>query len=124
MLHNYLHALFEKDPHIGQQYHEMQVGLYAEYHYEFLSTFLKQSNYWALEKAYQVNFHEISVKFREFSGYCRHVQVCADKKYYPEMVYILGRMGKVKQALQLLIENIADVKKVTEFSYFFSGFCD
>ncbi|PRP83024.1 RING zinc finger-containing protein [Planoprotostelium fungivorum] len=94
MLHNYLHALFEKDPHIGQTYHEMQVALYAEYNYEFLMTFLKQSNYWALERAYQV---------------------CADKKYYPEMVYILGRMGKVKQALQLLIENIADVKKAIEF---------
>jgi hypothetical protein len=30
MLHQYLHALFVKDARAGQQYHEMQVGLYAK----------------------------------------------------------------------------------------------
>ncbi|PRP85869.1 vacuolar protein sorting-associated protein [Planoprotostelium fungivorum] len=96
MLHSYLHALFLKDPQVGSTYHELQVGLYAQYDYSYLMTFLKQSDHWALglENAYQI---------------------CEERNYYPEMVYILGRMGRVKQALQLLIERIGDVKTAIEF---------
>eukprot|EP01117_Protostelium_nocturnum_P020637 TRINITY_DN938_c0_g2_i1.p1 TRINITY_DN938_c0_g2~~TRINITY_DN938_c0_g2_i1.p1 ORF type:complete len:911 (-),score=318.10 TRINITY_DN938_c0_g2_i1:20-2752(-) len=94
LLHAYLHALFLKDPHAGMDYHEMQVSLYAEYDYPFLLTFLKQSSWLPLERAYQI---------------------CEDKKYYPEMVFILGKMGNTKAGLKLLIEKIADVKKAIEF---------
>jgi hypothetical protein len=34
---------------------------------------------------------------------------------YPEMVYILGRMGNTKDALDLIIQKIGDVKQAIEF---------
>jgi hypothetical protein len=43
LLHAYLHALFLKDAHIGKDFHELQVKLYAEYDYPLLLPFLKQS---------------------------------------------------------------------------------
>lgn len=43
LLHKYLHALFQKDPHIGKDFHELQVKLYAQFDYPLLLPFLKQS---------------------------------------------------------------------------------
>jgi len=94
LLHEYLHNLFVKDAHAGKDYHELQVTMYADYDYKYLSSFLRQSNYYPLEKAYKV---------------------CQDRNLYPEMVFILGRMGNNKQGLQLLIEKIGDVKQAIEF---------
>jgi len=94
LLHEYLHSLFTRDPHIGKDFHELQISLYAEFDYKFLMTFLRQTNYFHPEKAYNI---------------------CKEHSYYPEMVYILGRMGSNKQALQLLIEKIADVKEAIDF---------
>eukprot|EP00003_Mantamonas_plastica_P008957 TRINITY_DN1809_c0_g2_i1.p1 TRINITY_DN1809_c0_g2~~TRINITY_DN1809_c0_g2_i1.p1 ORF type:complete len:753 (+),score=264.63 TRINITY_DN1809_c0_g2_i1:263-2521(+) len=94
LLHQYLHALFCVDPHIGSQFHHLQVALYAEYDYEKLDGFLKSSNYYPLEKAYQV---------------------CRDKELYPEMVYVLARMGNTTDALTLIMEKIRDVKTAIDF---------
>ena len=91
MLHEYLHHLFLKDPHIGRDFHELQVTLYAKFDYPRLLPFLRQSNYYPLEKAYKA---------------------CEDLKLYKEMVFIMGRMGNNKQGLRLLIEKIGDVKEV------------
>lgn len=91
LLHEYLHQLFVKDPHIGKDFHELQVTLYADLDYPLLMPFLRQSNYYPLEKAYHA---------------------CEARSLYPEMVFVLGRMGNNKQGLQLLIEKIGDVKKV------------
>jgi hypothetical protein len=91
LLHEYLHQLFVKDPQIGKDFHELQVLLYAEYDYKQLLPFLRQSNFYPLEKAYKT---------------------CEERQLYPEMVFILGRMGNSKQGLQLLIEKIGDVKLV------------
>jgi len=94
MLHRYLHQLFLKDPKLGQEYHERQVALYAKYDYDNLITFLKGSNYYSLEKAYTE---------------------CEQLSLYPEMVFILGRMGNAKQALHLIIEKLANVSEAIEF---------
>jgi hypothetical protein len=91
MQHEYLHMLFTKDPHIGQKFHELQVSLYAEYDYKSLLPFLRQSNYYPLAKA---------------------LQTCEERQLYPEMVFLMGRMGNNKQGLLLLIEKIGDVKQV------------
>jgi hypothetical protein len=93
-LHQYLHALFVKDPHAGKDFHELQVTLYADYDYKLLQPFLRQSNYYPLEKAYKA---------------------CEEKNLFPEMVFIMGRMGNTKQGLRLLIEKIGDVKEAIDF---------
>eukprot|EP00961_Rhodomonas_salina_P109935 1479567-Rhodomonas_salina.1 len=56
-----------------------QVGLYAEFDYPKLLPFLRQSSHYRLETA---------------------LQLCQDKELYPEMVFVLARMGDAKQALQ------------------------
>eukprot|EP01119_Soliformovum_irregulare_P019120 TRINITY_DN5998_c0_g1_i1.p1 TRINITY_DN5998_c0_g1~~TRINITY_DN5998_c0_g1_i1.p1 ORF type:complete len:882 (+),score=254.78 TRINITY_DN5998_c0_g1_i1:60-2705(+) len=94
LLHLYLHTLFIKDPQAGRDFHELQVTLYADYDYKLLLPFLRQSNYYPLEKAYKA---------------------CADRNLYKEMVFIMGRMGNTKQGLQLLIEKIGDVREAIEF---------
>ena len=41
-------------------------------------------------------------------------QICEQRSLYPEMVFILGRMGNTKQALALIIDKIGDVKEARE----------
>jgi hypothetical protein len=95
LLHQYLHQLFVRDAHAGNQFHELQISLYAQYDYKLLLPFLQQSNYYPLEKAYKI---------------------CEERNFYPEMVYIQGRMGNSKKGLQLLIEHIGDVKLVRQIT--------
>eukprot|EP00112_Aurelia_sp_Birch-Aquarium-sp1_P017987 Seg4227.1 transcript_id=Seg4227.1/GoldUCD/mRNA.D3Y31 product="Vacuolar protein sorting-associated protein 41" protein_id=Seg4227.1/GoldUCD/D3Y31 len=95
LLHAYLSALFQKDPQAGQDFHEMQVELLAEFDKPKLLQFLKSSNYYALEKAFKV---------------------CEDRDYIPEMVFLLGRMGNSKKALTMIIEREQDIRKAIEFT--------
>jgi len=90
----YLHALFVKEPHMGAEFHELQVSLYAEYDRKALLPFLRGSNEYRLEEA---------------------LKVCEINNLYSEMVFILGRMGNTKQALSLVIEKIGDVKEAIKF---------
>jgi len=99
-LHTYLHALFKFDPHRGSDFHELQVALYAEFDYKMLLPFLRQSNYYPLEKAYKV---------------------CESRGLVPEMVFILGRMGNNKQALNLILSKLKDIRQVRFFSFFFEA---
>jgi len=83
-----------KDAHIGSDFHELQVSLYAEYEPQLLLPFLRQSVHYPLEKAYQI---------------------CEQRGLYKETVFILGRMGNAEQALSLIIEKIGDVPMAVEF---------
>ncbi|RUP49413.1 hypothetical protein BC936DRAFT_142590 [Jimgerdemannia flammicorona] len=94
-LHTYLDALFDEDPHLGQDFHDLQVELYAEFDYPKLQEFLRASNYYSLEKAYKI---------------------CEQRELVPEMVFMLGRMGDNKRALMLIIEKLRDVKRAIEFA--------
>lgn len=49
-LHIYLDALFDRDHHLGFEFHDLQVELYAEYDYPKLLEFLRASHYISLEK--------------------------------------------------------------------------
>ncbi|CAG8436458.1 3839_t:CDS:10 [Diversispora eburnea] len=93
-LHTYLDALFNKDHHIGYEFHDDQVELYAEYDYPRLIEFLRSSNYYDFEKAYKI---------------------CKQRDLVPEMVFVLGRMGNNKQALMLIIERLGDVQLAIDF---------
>ncbi|KAI8088964.1 uncharacterized protein BX664DRAFT_263200 [Halteromyces radiatus] len=94
-LYIYLDALFERDHHIGYEFHDIQVELYAEYDYSKLLNFLRTSHYISLEKAYHI---------------------CEKKDLVPEMVFILGRMGNNKKALMLIINRLGDVQRAIDFA--------
>ncbi|KAG1220949.1 hypothetical protein G6F35_006336 [Rhizopus arrhizus] len=49
-LHIYLDALFDRDHHLGYEFHDMQVKLYADYDRPKLLDFLRASHYISLEK--------------------------------------------------------------------------
>lgn len=95
LLHVYLDALFVKDPQAGMDYHELQIPLYAEFDRPKLLTFLRNSNYYPLQKA---------------------LNECEQRHLVPEMVFLLSRMGNNRQALQLIIQEENDVKKAIEFA--------
>jgi hypothetical protein len=89
-----LDAVFHKDQHISRDYHTSQVGLYAEFEREKLLKFLQESQYIILSQAQQE---------------------CQNRSLVPEIVYILERMGQIKQALQLILYGIKDVNQAIEF---------
>jgi len=41
--------------------------------------------------------------------------ICTQRHFYPELVFVLSRMGNNRQALALIIEKIGDVKEAIEF---------
>lgn len=94
LLHLYLHELFEKDPTSGKDFHDLQVELYAEYEPRLLLPFLRSSNYYSLDKAYNV---------------------CTRRSLSREQVYILGRMGNSREALSLIITKLNDMQEAIEF---------
>lgn len=102
------------DPHLGEEYTLLQLKHYAEYDYKQLKPFLIQTIY-PLEKAYKI------VEERKvLCSVCVCVSCGASHQLvyvqlYPEMVYILGRMGNTKDALDLIIQKIGDVKQAIEF---------
>ncbi|KZT70226.1 vacuolar protein sorting-associated protein 41 [Daedalea quercina L-15889] len=94
-LYLYLDALFHKDPHLTSAFADMQVKLCAEHAPDRLIAFLRSSNYYSLEEAYNI---------------------CNERDMVPEMVFLLGRMGNNKQALTLIIERLGDVNRAIDFA--------
>ncbi|XP_074574083.1 vacuolar protein sorting-associated protein 41 homolog [Curcuma longa] len=94
LVHLYLHALFENDPQAGKDFHDLQVELYAEYEPKMLLLFLRSSQHYRLEKAYEI---------------------CMKKELVREQVFILGRMGNAKQALAVIINKLEDMEEAVEF---------
>ncbi|OMO90342.1 hypothetical protein COLO4_19230 [Corchorus olitorius] len=93
-LHLYLHSLFEVNPHAGKDFHDMQVELYAEYDPKMLLPFLRSSQHYTLEKAYEI---------------------CVRRNLLREQVFILGRMGNSRQALAVIINELGDIEEAVEF---------
>ncbi|XP_062171764.1 vacuolar protein sorting-associated protein 41 homolog [Alnus glutinosa] len=93
-LHLYLHSLFEVNPHAGKDFHDVQVELYADYDPKMLLPFLRSSQHYTLEKAYEI---------------------CVRRDLLREQVFILGRMGNSKQALSVIINNLRDIEEAVEF---------
>ncbi|KAF8528462.1 vacuolar assembling protein VPS41 [Hysterangium stoloniferum] len=94
-LYLYLDALFDKDPQLVSDFTDLQVELYAEFKPSRLIDFLRASNQYSLEKAYQI---------------------CQTRDLVPEMVFLLGRMGNNKKALYLIIDKMKDVHRAIEFA--------
>ncbi|KAL5713390.1 Vacuolar protein sorting-associated protein 41 [Ranunculus cassubicifolius] len=93
-LYLYLHSLFVTNPDDGKEFHDMQVELYADFDAKMLLPFLRSSQHYRLEKAYEV---------------------CVQRDLLREQVFILGRMGNAKQALAVIINKLGDIEEAIEF---------
>jgi len=95
-LYTYLDALEKKDTRMlaKQNFHKELVLLYAEFAREKLLPLLKRSDNYSITKA---------------------LDVCTRLEYYPEMVYLLGRMGNTKDALNLVMSQLCDIEQAIEF---------
>ncbi|CAI5740583.1 unnamed protein product [Hyaloperonospora brassicae] len=101
LLHTYLHELVlrrsgEYNTEVYSALHEKQIALYAEYAPEFLLKFLQMSNFVPLEKAY---------------SYCSE----HSPPLWETMIYVLGRMGQHKKALDLILTQRRDINQAIEF---------
>ncbi|XP_044763027.1 vacuolar protein sorting-associated protein 41 homolog [Coccinella septempunctata] len=91
-LYRYLHEFDKKNP--KGEYHRELVRLYAMYDREKLLPFLKKSEYYPIQEA---------------------LNICQKEKYYPEMVFLLGKMGDTKEALELIISKLQDMQHAITF---------
>lgn len=69
--------------------------LYAEYDQSRLLPFLRVSNQYSLDQAYEI---------------------CKSRGLVKEQVYILSRMGNIHDALQLIIKELADIPQAIDFA--------
>ncbi|MCJ1391667.1 Vacuolar protein sorting-associated protein 41 [Xylographa bjoerkii] len=74
---------------------DLAVSLFAEYDRSLFFTFLKSSQSYTLEKA---------------------STICDSRQYIPELVYLLAKEGRTKQALSIIIDKIADVSQAIAFA--------
>lgn len=74
---------------------DLAVSLFADYSRTLLLSFLKISQSYTLSLA---------------------SQICEQKGYIPELVYLLAKEGRTKQALFLIIEKLGDVSQAITFA--------
>ena len=70
------------------------VNLYAKYDREKMLPFLKRSRTYPLQEAFEL---------------------CRNNLFYPEMVYLLDRMGNSTEALTIIMNKLKDVQMAVEF---------
>ncbi|XP_012255433.1 vacuolar protein sorting-associated protein 41 homolog isoform X1 [Athalia rosae] len=93
-LYMYLDALDEKDTKESGKYHGLLVRLYADCSRDKLLPLLKRSDNYPIEQA---------------------LSICREKKFYPEMVYLLGKIGNTSEALALMTRELNDMESAIEF---------
>ncbi|CAH2106843.1 unnamed protein product [Euphydryas editha] len=91
-LFKYLDAYSKVEP--NGRYHGKLVTLYAKYARNKLLPFLKCSDNYPIQEA---------------------LDVCQSNQFYPEMVFLLGRIGNTKEALQIIIEKLNDINQAINF---------
>lgn len=91
-LYRYLDSLSKVDT--NGKYHGKLVKLYANFAREKLLPFLRSSDNYPIQDA---------------------LDVCKECKFYPETVYLLGRIGSTKDALNIIIEDLKDINQAITF---------
>ncbi|XP_045448493.1 vacuolar protein sorting-associated protein 41 homolog [Melitaea cinxia] len=91
-LFKYLDAYSKVEP--NGRYHGKLVMLYAKYARNKLLPFLKGSDNYPIQEA---------------------LDVCQSNQFYPEMVFLLGRIGNTNEALQIIIEKLNDINQAINF---------
>lgn len=92
LLFKYLDAYSKVEP--NGKYHGKLVRLYAKYAREKLLPFLKCSDNYPIQEA---------------------LDVCQSNEFYPEMVFLLGRIGNTREALQIIIKQLNDINQAINF---------
>lgn len=94
-LYKYLVALTKKDPSVLARYnlYDDLILLYAKFAYEKLLPLLTQNDYYSIEKA---------------------LDECKRLNYYPEMAYLLGRMGDNKEKLNIVVNKLCDIEQAID----------
>ncbi|CAH0701503.1 unnamed protein product [Spodoptera exigua] len=92
LLFKYLDAYSKIEP--NGRYHGKLVRLYAKYARDKLLPFLKCSDNYPIQEA---------------------LDVCQTNLFYPEMVFLLGRIGNTREALQIIIEQLQDINQAINF---------
>ncbi|ORY83894.1 hypothetical protein BCR37DRAFT_378907 [Protomyces lactucae-debilis] len=95
LLYCYFRAVLAYDASLASDFTDLQVKLYAEYDRERLMELLKNTTGYSLERA---------------------IEECERREYIPELVFILGKTGNSKRALQLIIEKLEDVSQAIAFA--------
>lgn len=80
---------------IVEQYGDLAVALFADYDRELLMDFLRSTERYTYERA---------------------SNICEEKEYVPELVYLLSKTGQTKRALFLIIEKLGDVSQAISFT--------
>ncbi|CAG0885065.1 unnamed protein product [Darwinula stevensoni] len=94
-LYLYLDALYKKDPKgLSTEYHALLVRLYVMFDRPKLLPLLRNSSHYPLQEAFML---------------------CRQHKLHHEMVFLLKRMGNVRDALKVLVEEIQDIKLAIDF---------
>ena len=93
--YKYLDALDRKDAKgAGQKYHGLLVKLYADYDKEKLLPLLHRSGHYPIQDA---------------------LNICKERNYYNETVYLLGRIGNFREALNLITKQLGDIEHAINF---------
>lgn len=91
----YLDALDTRDAKgAGQKYHGLLVKLYADYAKKKLLPLLRRSGHYPIQEA---------------------LNICKERNYYDETVYLLGRIGNFKEALNLIMRQLGDIEQAINF---------
>lgn len=80
---------------IVEQYGDLAVELFSDYDRELLMDFLRSTNAYAYERA---------------------SQICEERHFIPELVYLLSKTGQTRRALFLIIEELGDVSQAISFT--------
>lgn len=90
----YLDNLVRVDPAESGKYHWQLLVLYTERRREKLMAFLKRSHNYPIRDAYEL---------------------CESKDLYPEMVFLLDKMGNTHQAMMVIVQKMKDVHKAIQY---------
>ncbi|UJR09415.1 hypothetical protein I4U23_013656 [Adineta vaga] len=93
-LHAYLDAVFSKNPSDTRDFYTLQVSLYADYAPEKLLGFLRKAGGYNIQEA---------------------IVICEKKKLYRETVFLYGRAGNGRVALQIILNELKDIETAIDF---------
>ncbi|XP_014371790.1 vacuolar protein sorting-associated protein 41 homolog [Papilio machaon] len=91
-LFKYLDSYSKIEP--NGRYHGKLIHLYAKYARPKLLPFLRCSDNYPIQEA---------------------LDVCQSNEFYPEMVFLLSRIGNTREALQIIIEKLNDINQAINF---------
>jgi hypothetical protein len=91
----YLFALFQHDPHLTPELHTELMILICKFRPSALMEFLKRSVYFELDRA---------------------LALCETMQLLEEQVYVLGRIGNHKKALEIMMKKMDNIDMVRQIA--------